>query len=47
MLGSSAHTDTFARDKLPPPDQWPEFRLDGLARETQELRWAPYRKVHE
>ncbi|MGW8066368.1 AMP-binding protein [Streptomyces ziwulingensis] len=24
----SAHLDTFARDHLPPPDQWPEFRFD-------------------
>jgi 2-aminobenzoate-CoA ligase len=23
----SAHVDTFARDNLPPPDQWPEFRF--------------------
>jgi 2-aminobenzoate-CoA ligase len=30
MLGPTAHVDTFARDNLPPPDQWPEFRLDGL-----------------
>jgi len=30
MLGLSAHTDTFARDNLPPPDQWPEFRLAGF-----------------
>ena len=30
MLGPSAHTDTFARDNLPPPDQWPEFLLDGF-----------------
>ena len=30
MLGPTAHTDTFARDNLPPPDQWPDFRLDGL-----------------
>ena len=21
----TAHVDTFARDNLPPPDQWPEF----------------------
>lgn len=28
MLGPSAHTDTFARDNLPAPDLWPEFRLD-------------------
>ncbi|MCG8492355.1 MAG: AMP-binding protein, partial [Sneathiellales bacterium] len=25
MLGSSAHIDTFARDNLPPQDQWPEI----------------------
>ncbi|OZI77451.1 AMP-binding protein [Bordetella genomosp. 12] len=25
----SAHTDTFARDNLPPPEQWPELLLDG------------------
>ncbi len=25
MLGPSAHIDTFARDNLPPEDQWPEF----------------------
>ena len=24
----SAHTDTFARDNLPPPEQWPELRFD-------------------
>ena len=30
MLGPTAHTDTFARDNLPPLDQWPDFRLDGL-----------------
>ncbi len=30
MLGPTAHLDTFARDNLPPPDQWPEFRLHGL-----------------
>ncbi|MGV9255449.1 AMP-binding protein [Streptomyces sp. NPDC003697] len=31
---ASAHVDTFARDHLPPPDQWPELRFDlpGLAR---------------
>jgi 2-aminobenzoate-CoA ligase len=31
MLGPSVHVDTFARDHLPPPDQWPEFRLEGFA----------------
>ncbi len=30
MLGQSAHTDTFARDHLPPADQWPDFLLDGF-----------------
>ena len=25
----SAHIDTFARDNLPPGEQWPEFLLDG------------------
>ncbi|MEO7156062.1 MAG: benzoate-CoA ligase family protein [Vicinamibacterales bacterium] len=27
-LGPSAHVDTFARDNLPPFDQWPELLLD-------------------
>jgi 2-aminobenzoate-CoA ligase len=30
MLGSSAHQDTFTRDRLPPPDQWPDLLLDGF-----------------
>jgi 2-aminobenzoate-CoA ligase len=30
VLGPSAHTDTFARDNLPPQDQWPDFLLDGF-----------------
>ncbi|MFI1166611.1 AMP-binding protein [Streptomyces sp. NPDC020801] len=25
---ASAHVDTFARDHLPPPEQWPELRFD-------------------
>ncbi len=25
-LGPSAHADTFCRDSLPPPEQWPELR---------------------
>ncbi|MBI4885327.1 MAG: AMP-binding protein [Actinobacteria bacterium] len=29
-LGSSAHLDTFARDNLPPFDEWPELLLDGF-----------------
>ena len=27
-LGPSAHVDTFARDNLPPADQWPDLLLD-------------------
>ncbi|MFI0848494.1 benzoate-CoA ligase family protein [Mesorhizobium sp. IMUNJ 23232] len=30
MLGPSAHIDTFARDNLPPEDEWPDFLLDGF-----------------
>ncbi|MEM1047937.1 MAG: AMP-binding protein [Pseudomonadota bacterium] len=30
MLGPSAHTDTFARDNLPPETEQPEFLLDGF-----------------
>lgn len=30
MLGGSAHVDTFARDNLPPGDQWPDLLLDGF-----------------
>lgn len=30
MLGPSAHVDTFARENLPPQDQWPDFLLDGF-----------------
>ncbi|MGE5168849.1 MAG: benzoate-CoA ligase family protein [Rudaea sp.] len=26
--GRTAHVDTFARDNLPPPEQWPEFLFD-------------------
>jgi 2-aminobenzoate-CoA ligase len=28
MLGKTAHTDTFARDNLPPPELWPDLPLD-------------------
>src|SRR5207244_1120074 len=28
MLGKTAHTDTFARDNLPPPEQWPDLPVD-------------------
>lgn len=30
-LGPTAHTDTFARDNLPPQNQWPDFLLDGFS----------------
>ena len=30
MLGPSGHVDSFARDRLPPTDQWPEIRLKGF-----------------
>ncbi|MGP1397337.1 MAG: benzoate-CoA ligase family protein [Inquilinaceae bacterium] len=29
MTAHTAHVDTFARDNLPPRDQWPVFLLDG------------------
>ena len=29
-LGPTAHVDSFARDNLPPSDEWPEFRLEGF-----------------
>ena len=28
MSGRTAHVDTFVRDHLPPPSQWPEFLFD-------------------
>lgn len=31
MLSVSAHSDTFARDNLPPVDQMPDFLLEGFA----------------
>jgi 2-aminobenzoate-CoA ligase len=30
MFKPSAHTDTFARDNLPPAQMWPELLLDGF-----------------
>jgi 2-aminobenzoate-CoA ligase len=30
-LGPTAHVDTFARDHLPPPDEWPDLLLDDEA----------------
>ena len=37
VLGPSAHADTFCRDNLPPPEQWPEFIFDlpGLSYPAQ------------
>jgi len=35
-FGASAHRDSFARDRLPPRDQWPELRFDLPA-----LRYPP------
>lgn len=30
MLGPTAHVDTFTRDNLPPPEEWPDFLLEGF-----------------
>ena len=30
MLGPSGHIDTFTRDRLPPVEEWPDFRLEGF-----------------
>ncbi len=30
VLGPSAHVDTFARDHLPPFEEWPDLLLDGF-----------------
>lgn len=30
MLGPSGHVDTFTRDNLPPPSEWPDLILDDL-----------------
>ncbi|MCC0030332.1 MAG: AMP-binding protein [Brucellaceae bacterium] len=30
MLGPTGHTDTFARDNLPPQSAWPDILLDGF-----------------
>ena len=30
MLGPTAHTDTFARDNLPPEELWPDFVMNGF-----------------
>ena len=39
MLGPTAHIDTFARDNLPPLDQWPDLLLEGF-RYADELNAA-------
>lgn len=31
MLGPSGHADTFTRDRLPPPDQWPVILTDHFS----------------
>jgi len=31
MLGSSAHTDSFTRDRLPVAADWPDLRLEGFS----------------
>ena len=38
-LGPTAHMDTFARDNLPPPDEWPDF-LPGPADYPERLNAA-------
>ncbi len=30
QLGPSGHTDSFTRDRLPPPAQWPDINLGGF-----------------
>jgi 2-aminobenzoate-CoA ligase len=30
MLGPSAHLDSFARDRLPPAEEWPDLLVDGF-----------------
>ncbi|KQW61630.1 MULTISPECIES: benzoate-CoA ligase family protein [unclassified Ensifer] len=30
MLGPTSHVDTFTRDHLPPPEEWPDFLLEGF-----------------
>lgn len=30
MLGPTGHSDTFTRDRLPAPEDWPEIRLEGF-----------------
>ncbi|GAQ52947.1 AMP-binding protein [Streptomyces acidiscabies] len=37
----SAHVDTFARDHLPPPDTWPELRLETKEFDTEDSAHPP------
>ena len=30
MLGPTGHVDGFARDNLPPAEQWPDLLLNGF-----------------
>ena len=30
MLGPTGHQDTFTRDRLPAPEDWPEIRIQGF-----------------
>jgi 2-aminobenzoate-CoA ligase len=39
-LGPTAHVDTFARDNLPPAEQWPDLLLD-----RQEFQYPEYLNV--
>src|SRR5437667_5074227 len=39
-LGPTGHVDTFARDHLPPFDQWPDLLLD-----RPEFQYPPYLNV--
>ena len=37
---ATAHVDTFARDRLPPPDTWPVFRFNDDTRYPDRLNAA-------
>ena len=40
-LGPSAHVDTFARDNLPPAEQWPDLLLDRPEFQYPEYHATP------
>ncbi|MFO1187286.1 MAG: AMP-binding protein, partial [Alphaproteobacteria bacterium] len=42
MIGPSAHKDTFARDRLPPMDLWPDLLLDRKEYQYKERLNAAY-----